>query len=373
MSFNFAIVGGGLTGTAMLYQIVEKVRRNIDPSAVKSSRIKIQIFEKQETFGPGFPHCDRNVMPFHITNMCAKDMGIRSGNPADFQEWVIHHQNNLKERCPCLQDASFNQRRCNHYPRAIMGAYLKDRFQEAHREAKALGLVVELYSRSEVIDLEEQRDKIHLTVKNLLSGSIFSCIADRVLLATGHWFGEKERNHYFPSPWPAKNFLHRIPEGEKIAVIGTSLSAIEVVLTLTSNGQFVRDDSDKLVYVPPPNPRRFALYSRRGLLPKVRGKMGKYRNRFLTREKLESLIVENQGFLTLESVFQLLNSDLEAAYGHAMNWKAVVSLTRPPAECLQQYLEDAINGDGPDGELVWQTVPHQSFDVARELYLRLSL
>jgi uncharacterized NAD(P)/FAD-binding protein YdhS len=373
MSFNFAIVGGGLTGTAMLYQIVEKVRRNIDPSAVKSSRIKIQIFEKQETFGPGFPHCDRNVMPFHITNMCAKDMGIRSGNPADFQEWVIHHQNNLKERCPCLQDASFNQGRCNHYPRAIMGAYLKDRFQEAHREAKALGLVVELYSRSEVIDLEEQRDKIHLTVKNLLSGSIFSCIADRVLLATGHWFGEKERNHYFPSPWPAKNLLHRIPEGEKIAVIGTSLSAIEVVLTLTSNGQFVRDDSDKLVYVPPPNPRRFALYSRRGLLPKVRGKMGKYRNRFLTREKLESLIVENQGFLTLEAVFQLLNSELEAAYGHAMNWKAVVRPTRPPAELLQQYLEDAIHGDGPDGELIWQTVLHQSFDMAREIYLRLSL
>jgi len=373
MSFNFAIVGGGLTGTAMLYQIVEKVRRNIDPSAVKSSRIKIQIFEKQETFGPGFPHCDRNVMPFHITNMCAKDMGIRSGNPADFQEWVIHHQNNLKERCPCLQDASFNQGRCNHYPRAIMGAYLKDRFQEAHREAKALGLVVELYSRSEVIDLEEQRDKIHLTVKNLLSGSIFSCIADRVLLATGHWFGEKERNHYFSSPWPAKNLLERIPPGEKIAVIGTSLSAIEVVLTLTSNGQFVRDDTDKLVYVPPPNPRRFALYSRRGLLPKVRGKMGKYRNRFLTREKLESLIVENQGNLTLEAVFQLLNSDLEAAYGHAMNWKAVVSPTRPPAECLQQYLEDAIHGDGPDGELIWQTVLHQSFDMVREIYLRLSL
>jgi uncharacterized NAD(P)/FAD-binding protein YdhS len=373
MSFNFAIVGGGLTGTAMLYQIVEKVRRNIDPSAVKSSRIKIQIFEKQETFGPGFPHCNRNVMPFHITNMCAKDMGIRSGNPADFQEWVIHHQNNLKERCPCLQDASFNQGRCNHYPRAIMGAYLKDRFQEAHREAKALGLVVELYSRSEVIDLEEQRDKIHLTVKNLLSGSIFSCIADRVLLATGHWFGEKERNHYFSSPWPAKNLLERIPPGEKIAVIGTSLSAIEVVLTLTSNGQFVRDDSDKLVYVPPPNPRRFALYSRRGLLPKVRGKMGKYRNTFLTRKKLESLIVENQGFLTLEAVFQLLNSELEAAYGHAMNWKAVVRPTRPPAELLQQYLEDAIHGDGPDGELIWQTVLHQSFDMAREIYLRLSL
>jgi hypothetical protein len=101
--------------------------------------------------------------------------------------------------------------------------------------------------------------------------------------------------------------------------------------------------------------------------------MGKYRNMFLTRKKLESLIAENQGYLNLEAVFQLLNSELEAAYGHAINWKAVVSFTRPPAELLQQYLEDARHGDGPDGELVWQTVLHQSFDMVREIYLRLSL
>jgi uncharacterized NAD(P)/FAD-binding protein YdhS len=151
---------------------------------------------------------------------------------------------------------------------------------------------------NEVIDLEERSDdKIHLTVKNLLSGSIFSCIADRILLATGHWFEKQEQHNYSPSPWPARNLLERIPEGEKVAVIGTSLSAIEVVLTLTSDGRFIRDDSDKLVYVPPPNPRRFALYSRRGLLPKVRGKMGKYRNRFLTRKKLDSLTAENQGYV----------------------------------------------------------------------------
>jgi hypothetical protein len=36
-------------------------------------------------------------------------------------------------------------------------------------------------------------------------------------------------------------------------------------------------------------------------------------------------------------------------------------------------LEDARHGDGPDGELVWQTVLHQSFDMVREIYLRLSL
>ena len=374
MSFNFAIIGGGLTGTAMLYQIVEKVRQNIDLIKLNPSEIKIQIFEKQETFGPGFPHCDRNVMPFHITNMCAKDMGILVGHPEDFQEWATINHDRLKERYPWIDDTSFSYEGCNHYLRAIMGEYLKERFQETHQKAQALGLGVELFSGSEIIDLEGRSDdKIHLTVKQLLSGSIFSCIANRVLLATGHWFEEKERNNYFPSPWPARHLLEKIPEGEKVAVIGTSLSAIEVVLTLTSDGHFIRDDSDKLVYVPPANPRRFALYSRRGLLPKVRGKMGKYRNTFLTREELESLTIENNGYLKLEAVFQLLHSELEAAYGHAIDWKAVVDPTRPPAELLQQYLEDARHGDGPDGELVWQTVLHQSFDMVREIYLRLSL
>jgi hypothetical protein len=40
---------------------------------------------------------------------------------------------------------------------------------------------------------------------------------------------------------------------------------------------------------------------------------------------------------------------------------------------LQQYIKDAVNGDGADGELIWQTVLHQSFDMIREIYLRLSL
>jgi uncharacterized NAD(P)/FAD-binding protein YdhS len=373
MTFTFAIIGGGLAGTSMLYQFVEKARGEIHHGFLKPSDIKLQVFEKQETFGPGFPHCDRNVMPFHITNMCAKDMSILFGNKMDFQEWVIHNQQKLKELFACMQDASFIKDQCNHYPRAVMGEYLKARFEEAYQKAQALGLLVDLYAQSEVIDLEETCDKIRLTVRRLTSGSIFSCVADRVLLATGHWSEEKRQRNYFPSPWPAQNLLESIPQGEKIAVIGTSLSAIEVVLTLTSDGHFVRDEYNRLVYIAPPTPKCFALYSRKGLLPKVRGKMGMYRNRFLTREKVESLITFNKGFLTLEAVFQLLKLELEAVYGHGINWKEVINPTQAPADLLQQYIQDAKSGDGPDGELLWQTVLHQSFDMVREIYSRLPL
>jgi uncharacterized NAD(P)/FAD-binding protein YdhS len=305
--------------------------------------------------------------------MCAKDMGIILGNPADFQEWVIAHENNFNELLTCPHHASPNDEQCNHYPREIMGEYLEARFREAHQKAQSIGLGIDLFAMSEVIDLEEKNDKIHLSVMDLRSGSIFSRVTDRVLLATGHWFEKAKSNRYFPSPWPASDLLNRIPEGEKVAVIGTSLSAIEVVLTLTSEGQFIRDDSERLVYMPPPNPRRLTLYSRRGFLPRVRGKMGKYRNKFLTRNNIESLIAENQGYLNLEAVFQLLNMDLEAAYGHKINWREVVNPGRPPADLLKHYLKDARIGDDPDGELIWQTVLHQSFDMLREIYLRLSL
>jgi uncharacterized NAD(P)/FAD-binding protein YdhS len=371
MGFTFAIIGGGLTATAMLSQFVAKVRHEIDPNLLNLSKIRIQIFEKQETFGPGFPHCDRNVMPFHITNMCARDMGIRFENPADFQNWVIDHEHHLKDLPPDLNHASDNPDRCNHYPRSIMGAYLKEKFQQAYQKAQELGLTVDLHSHSEVIDLNEEHNQICLTVKDLDSGSIFQCVADRVLLATGHWFKKMEGTTFFPSPWPASRLLQKIPKGQKIAVIGTSLSAIEVVLTLTADGRFIRDDSGRLVFLPPANPRRFVLYSRRGLLPKVRGRTGTYRNTFLTRENLERLIFANQGYVSLEAVFALLNSELKAAYGHSIDWQAVINPTGSPAERLQQYLQDARNGDGPDGELIWQTVLHQSFDMVREIYLRL--
>ena len=373
MSFNFAIIGGGLTATTMLHYFVERVRQEVDLNKLNPSEIIVKIFEKQDIFGPGFPHCGQNVMPFHITNMCAKDMGIRVGHPADFHDWATTHHDRLKERYPWMDDTFYSYGGCKHYPRTIMGEYLKERFRQTHQDAQALGLTVDLYSQSEVVDLVEKSDKVRLTVKCLASGSNFSSFADRVLLATGHWFEKNEQNNYFPSPWPAKHLLEKIPEGEKVAVIGTSLSAIEVVLTLTSEGQYIRDNTNELIYVPSAKPRQFALYSRRGLLPKVRGKMGTYRNRFLTREKIGRLMVENQGALTLEAVFQLLNSDLEAAYGHPINWKEVVNPTPASAGLLKQYLADAEKGDGPHGELIWQTVLHQSFDMVREIYLKLRL
>ena len=377
MCFNFAIIGGGLTATAMLSQFVERVQQKAKKKQLDPSTIRIEIFEKQDIFGPGFPHSDRFALPFHITNMCASDMGILQGKPGDFQQWVTNNSADLQQRFSWFRVASSGPRgagkECNHYPRAIMGEYLKTRFQEAAQLAQKMGLAVRLYPASEVVDLRLNGGKICLIIKDLLSENDFSSDADRVLLATGHWVGKNDQDGYFASPWPAEKLLRKIPKGAKVAVIGTSLSAIETLLTLTSEGKYIRSQTGELVYEPPENSRKFFLYSRRGLLPKVRGKIGNYRNKFLNRENLDRLLSGNRGNLKLDAVFNLLNSELEVAYGQTIDWEEIVNPTGKPADLLQGYLDDAINGDGPHGELIWQTVLHQSFDMVRDVYLNLTI
>jgi uncharacterized NAD(P)/FAD-binding protein YdhS len=374
--FNFAIIGGGLTATAMLTQLIAMLKDTSAKRRPDPSRMTIQVFHRGDIFGPGYPHSDSLVLPFHITNMCASEMGIIAGSPGDFQDWVSDNFDDLRKRFAWFREqysvADNHKAGCHHYPRAIMGAYLNHRFQDAVRLGRKLGLEIRLYPRSEVTDLRQDNDMIRLSIKDLDSKVQFSTDADRVLLATGHWNEKNAGDRYFTSPWPAKMLLGSIPKGEKVAIIGTSLSAIETLLTLTSEGEFIRSRNGELSYKPPENPRMFVLYSRRGLLPKVRGKMGKRVNKFTHREAIRQLLFKYRENLTLDVVFNLLNSELEDAYGHRIHWEEIVNPTDKPAALLQRYLDDAINGDGPDGELVWQTVLHQTFDLVRELYLNLT-
>lgn len=377
MPFNFAVIGGGLTATAMLCRLVQRVRKKVQQGRLDPARLRIQLYEKQDTFGPGFPHNERFVLPFHITNMCASDMGILAGRPDDFQGWVTQNSECLQSCLPWFGDKTSGPDAggltCNHYPRAVMGEYLKTRFQGAVQLAQELGLTVDLYPKTEVVDLKLNANRICLSIRALGSGDIFEREADRVLLATGHWFEADDRDGYFTSPWPAEKLLSSIPKGAQVAVIGTSLSAIETLLTLTSEGKFNRSPGGELLYAPAEKSRTFCLYSRRGLLPKVRGKMGGRRNRFLNRVNIDRLLSENHGKLTLEAIFKLLNSDLEDAYGYPIDWQEVINPTGSPVQLLQGYLEDAVNGDGPEGEIIWQTVLHQSFDMVRDMYLNLTM
>jgi uncharacterized NAD(P)/FAD-binding protein YdhS len=371
----FAIVGGGLTGTAMLVQFVRALRTETLAHALNPKGSAIQVIEREADFGPGFPHGERYMLPFHLTNMCARDMGIVADKPNDFEEWVDDRRDRVLD---ILSDGNNLWRidhepseSCRHYPRTLMGAYLKARFQDAVSTATSMGATVDFYPEHEATDLEEDPEGVRIIVKALRSGATFELKAHRLLLATGHWRQNKDQGRVISSPWPARALQMKIPRGASVAVLGTSLTALDTVLTLTADGAFSQTDSGSFIYHPSDRPRRITLYSRSGRLPKVRGRTGPYRNRFIVPGSIQSLLNRN-GRLFLKDLFELLDADLNEAYGRAFDWEGNRHPPGTVRERLERDIRKAETGDGPNGDILWQTVLQQTFPMARWLYLSLS-
>lgn len=376
MSLDFTIIGAGATGTGMLYQLAQTLAEPSEGERLDPRGARVRVIERRDTFGPGFPHSDRNALPFHLINMCARDMSIEAGRPDDFQAWLNEHRDALGRRFPdyrpYLESPELRDGACTYVPRGVMGKYLEARFQKGVALLRASAVATELYAGWEAVEVREEPAAVRVTLRKTGGGSPLQVETDRVLLATGHWFEEPNDGRYFPSPWPPRALERRIPPGARIGVIGTSLSAVDAALTLTADGAFARDGTGKLVYEPGTRSRRLTLYSRSGQLPRVRGRSGDRRNRHFTRANVEGRRRANGGFLCLGDLFELLDADLRAAYGRPIPWEDLAAPPGPVEEVLERAVWEARRGDGPEGELIWQTVLHQTFPMARDLYLGLA-
>jgi uncharacterized NAD(P)/FAD-binding protein YdhS len=374
---DFTIIGGGASGTAVLLQLARALDPGLRDGSVDPARIRVRVVERGEAFGPGFPHAAENALPCHLTNMCARDMGVVCGRPEDFQSWLDERLpgliGDLPEHRPYLEDARLREGPCTYVPRAVMGLYLRERFQEAAARLRRLGTAVELLPGWKAVDLREEGDTVRLVLQRAAGAEETRTLSsDRVVLATGHWFEAPANGRFLPSPWPPRDLAAAVPPGARVGVIGTSLSALDAALTLTADGVFARDPSGALVCRTSPHHRRVTLYSRSGLLPRVRGRTGPYRNVHLTRENLGERRRANGGVLLLEDLRELLDADLRRHLGGPVDWARAVRPPGTPAERLERHLREARLGDGPGGELRWQTVLHQTFPMAREIYLQLA-
>ena len=372
---RFAIIGGGFTAVSMLCQLVDQLERIGGEGRALGARLAIDLFEKHGAIGPGLPHNGSWVMPFHITNMCAKDMSVRISRPDDFQSWVCQNIAALNQRVGEqnieVPATDIEADQCSHYPREVMGEYLKSQFDDAVSRLKELGSSLKIRTNCEVIDLWLEDSFLHLTSRERTLSQTEGPF-NGALLATGHWFESSPIDNYFTSPWPASKLLAVIPPDSEVSVIGSSLSAIETALTLTSEGLFRRSRSGRLEYVPPPLVRKLKCFSRRGLIPRVRGRIGTRKNQHFTCDRIRKLIADHPHRISLSELFLLLDQELSEAYGTTIDWQQILEPSGSPARILREDIDRALEGDGPDGELVWQTVLVQIFPIVRELYLHLS-
>jgi uncharacterized NAD(P)/FAD-binding protein YdhS len=287
-----AILGGGPSGLFMYKRLVE----------AGQSDISISIFERKQLLGAGMPYSRDGACDEHITNVSGNEIPELV---TSVDEWIKTQDRDTLNRFHINPD-SFNDYKV--LPRLLFGRYLTDQFSLLQQQAKEDGISTTIYYNTEVVDIIDAPDLGSVTV---LTGDNVSYEFDKVIVCTGHNWPKRIENkvsRYFDSPYPPAKLA--IKANHKVAIKGSSLTAIDALRTLArNNGKFTREKDGKLSFeVATESPDfEMVMHSRNGLLPAVRFHLEDShlaKDSILSDEEVALVRKENDGFLPLDYVYR---------------------------------------------------------------------
>ncbi len=193
-------------------------------------------------------------------------------------------------------------------PRLLFGQYLADQFELLQRQATERGISFEVHYDSRVTDII---DYPHQRLVYVEINGVKKIEFDHVIICTGHHWPVKHEGtvpNFFDSPYPPAKLALQLDHA--VAIKGSSLTAVDAVRTLARhNGIFDRDSNGKLFYsldTGSPN-FKMIMHTRHGMLPAVRFHLADSHlsnKSLLSREELAEHIAANDGFLSLDFVFE---------------------------------------------------------------------
>jgi uncharacterized NAD(P)/FAD-binding protein YdhS len=299
MTSKIAIIGSGPTG---IYTLAGLVAARVP--------LSITVFEVEADAGKGTPyHPDINDQAM-LANIASIELPPICESLVDW----LRRQSDLELERLNVARAQIKER--EFYPRIVLGEYLQSQFQQLIEKGIANQHVIDVKTRHRVVDIKLQPDDIQLTVRTP-DGERKDYAFDHVVMATGHDWPETTeiKPGYFVSPWPARA-LKSIDPG-RIAILGTSLSAIDALMTVsTAYGAFYLDASGQLQYQSSAAGEGFraTMMSRKGLLPEA-DFYCEYPYAPLhicTVEAVDALIAHGSASL-LDNVFDLFKRELAAS------------------------------------------------------------
>ncbi|GEM_PF-965247 len=309
--YKIAIIGGGANGVSVLNELVNQL------TAASTEHVEISLYEKSGIFGAGLAYGTKHDA--HILNMPSSTMSAVGGDPTDFHEWLKKpHEPNLHPYFNAQAEAR------DFVPRKIFGMYLEDLYKNALKQAEDHGINIEIFNE-EALDVTENKDSV------VVWSDGKSREFNQTVLCLGNQpptFGRELKGvpGYFHHAWPEKNITDNIPNDEEVYVIGSSLTAVDVFITLQEKGH-----SGPIHFV-----------SRQGVLPKVRTFAEAYDLQFLTPENIQCLTENGQKELSLEDVSQLFMKEFKAAGAAVPNIDEILSIPLDsPKEILKQDVKIA--------------------------------
>ncbi|SEM16681.1 Uncharacterized NAD(P)/FAD-binding protein YdhS [bacterium A37T11] len=289
---RIAIIGGGPSGLFMYKRLIESGHNHLE----------IAIFEASNQLGAGMPYSYAGANAEHITNVSDIELPELV---TSIKQWV---QTVSKET---LHTFSIDPGHFNEYkvlPRLLFGKYLTAQFELLKQKADKLGFVTTVHLCSQVSDIIDHPETKEVVVE---VGGNETYFFDKVVVCTGHkWTMKHEGNisGYFDSPYPPAKLALKL--NHPVAIRGSSLTAIDAIRTIARhNGAFVKGGDGKLTFQPDAESPDFkvVMHSRSGLLPAIRFHQEDpflANELLLSKEELEANRVANDGFLSLDYLFE---------------------------------------------------------------------
>ncbi len=295
---RIAILGGGPSALFVYKRFVETGRTDLE----------IHIHESKQLLGAGMPYSFDGANLEHITNVSGNEVPEIVNS---IQQWIQTVPEGI------LTGFAIDKNRFNEYkvlPRLLFGQYLSGQFTLLLEQAERQGLKTVVHLSSSVVDIIDQLE--HNMVQVQINGGGLHDY-ERVIVCTGHNWPIKNEGlipGYFDSPYPPSKL--RLALDHPVAIRGSSLTAIDAVRTLArSNGHFEIAGDGKMGYIPAAGSENFkmVLHSRSGMLPAIRFHLEEpllSSDSLLTKQELTKQMAENDGFVSLDYIFEKGFKDL---------------------------------------------------------------
>lgn len=293
---RLAIIGSGPSAVYLLKHLLNHAAEFVPALS------DVYIFEKNSTLGTGMPYSRATTDKYNMCNISSAEIPqlqaslvdwLRSLSDSELAHQEIERQNIDADETYC---------------RTTLGDYFHTQCQAIVDGLRGKGINVHERVGCQVADVVDLRSEGNLEI-HLASEEII--VVDRVVIATGHAFHEPDDADagYFASPWP----IHKLVPQEgrffnfEIGTLGASLSAFDVVASLSNrHGRFLQRGKAQ-IYEPYPGAEEFriVLHSSQGWLPHLQYEQEEpFREiyRHIDRDSLLALRDE-AGFLPLDAYF----------------------------------------------------------------------
>jgi uncharacterized NAD(P)/FAD-binding protein YdhS len=274
---DVVIVGGGASGTLMAAHLLRK----------GSGRGPVVLIERGSDQGPGVAYSTKE--PSHLLNVPAAGMSAIHDEPNHFVDW--------------LRDSALPGGPDDFISRSTYGKYLRSILDSAEKvSSRAL-----LRIRDDVVGVYPSDGG---AVVHLAGGS--SLRTRHVVLAMGNsrprtpfFMNDAMSSRYIHDPWDPAS-LARMEPADRVLLVGTGLTAVDVVLSLAARGHSAT----------------IHAISRRGLLPQP------HRPPF---ERLSSLraLPALPSPLTTAHLLKWVRGEIRKAEAEGADWRDVINDLRP--------------------------------------------